>query len=129
MEKPPSSSQAEVCHPTVRPLKTRRLSVGCSLLRAREIYTKVIRSALLYGAGVWHYPTEQRQKGIAKQLATNQSQCLRVVSGAYRATPVRFLEVETVTLPLDLYLNRRVADFERRLEHSGKGDLIRSVCV
>jgi hypothetical protein len=102
---------------------------GCSLLRAREIYTKVIRSALSYGAGVWHYPTTQRQKGVAKQLATNQSQCLRIVSGAYRATPVRFLEVETATPPLDLYLNRRVADFERRLEHSGKGELIRSTCA
>ncbi len=51
------------------------------------------------------------------------------MSGAYRATPVRFLEVETATPPLDLYLNRRVADFERRLEHSGKGDLVRSVCT
>src|SRR5437667_979085 len=89
---------------------------GCSLLRAREIYTKVIRSALSYGAGVWHHPTEQKPKGIAKQLATTQSQCLRVVSGAYRATPVRFLKVKTATPPLDLYLNQRVADFERRLE-------------
>ena len=43
---------------------------GCSLLCAREIYTKVIRSALSYGAGVWHHPTEQKPKGIAKQLAT-----------------------------------------------------------
>jgi hypothetical protein len=101
---------------------------GCSLLRAREIYTKVIRSAVAYGAGVWHRPSNQRNKGIAKQLATTQSQCLRVVSGAYRATPVRYLEVETATPPLDLYLNKWVADFEQRLERTGKGDLIRSIC-
>jgi hypothetical protein len=74
---------------------------GCSLLRAREIYTKVIRSAVAYGAGVWHHPTERKVKGIARKLATTQSQCLRVVSGAYRATPVRFLEVETATPSLD----------------------------
>jgi hypothetical protein len=43
---------------------------GCSLLRAREIYTKVIRSAMAYGAGVWHHPTEQKVKGIARNLAT-----------------------------------------------------------
>jgi hypothetical protein len=102
---------------------------GCSLLCAREIYTRVIRSALLYSAGVWHHPTEQRQKGVAKQLATNQAQCLETVSGTYRATPVQFVEVEAATLPLDLYFNRRVADFERRLEHSGKGDLVHSVCT
>jgi hypothetical protein len=101
---------------------------GCSLLRAREIYTMVIRSAIAYGAGVWHYPTERKAKGIARNLATTQSQCLRVVSGAYKATPVRFLEVETATPPLDLYLNKWVADFERRLERTGKGDLLRSIC-
>ena len=89
----------------------------------------MIRSTLSYGAGVWHHPTEQKPKGVAKQLATNQAQCLRTVSGAYRATPVRFLEAETATPPLDLYLNRRVADLEGRLEHSGKGDLIRSVYI
>jgi hypothetical protein len=101
---------------------------GCSLLRAREIYTKVIRSAMAYGAGVWHRPSGQRAKGIAKDLATKQSECLRVVAGAYRATPVRFLESETATPPIDLYLDKRVADFEQRLERTGKGELIQSIC-
>jgi hypothetical protein len=88
----------------------------------------VIRSAVAYGAGVWHHPTTQKVKGIARNLATIQSQCLRVVSSAYRATPVRFLEVETAMLPLDLYLNKWVADFEQRLERTGKGTLIRGIC-
>jgi hypothetical protein len=101
---------------------------GCSLLRAREVYTKVIRSAVAYGAGVWHLPSDSKTKGIASKLATLQTQCLRVVSGAYRATPVRFLEVETATPPLDLYLNKWVADFEQRLERTGKGNLIRAIC-
>jgi hypothetical protein len=101
---------------------------GCSLLRAREVYTKVIRSAVAYGAGIWHHPTERKAKGIARNLATTQSHCLRVVSGAYKATPIRFLEVETATPPLDLYLNKWVADFELRLERTGKGDLLRSIC-
>ena len=101
---------------------------GCSLLRAREVYTKVIRSALTYGAGVWHHPTEQRVKGIARKLATTQSQCLRVVAGAYRATPVRLLEVETAIPPLDLYLNKRVVEFEQRLESTGKNGIISAAC-
>jgi hypothetical protein len=101
---------------------------GCSLLRAREIYTKLIRSAVAYSAGVWHHPTERQAKGIARNLATTQTQCLRVASGAYKATPVRFLEVETATPPLDLYLNKWVADFERRLERTNKGALIRDIC-
>jgi hypothetical protein len=50
------------------------------------------------------------------------------VSGTYRATLVRFLEVETATPPLDLYINKWVADFEQRLERTGKGALIRGIC-
>src|ERR1700710_1213971 len=35
---------------------------------------------------------------------------------------------ESSTPPLDLYLNKWVADFEQRLERTGKGELIQAVC-
>ena len=38
------------------------------------------------------------------------------MAGAYKATPIRHLETETYTPPLDLYLNKRLADFERQLQ-------------
>jgi hypothetical protein len=88
---------------------------GCTLARAREIYTKVIRSAVAYGASVFHTPsTENRPKGVTRGLMAAQTRCLRTVAGAYKATPVRSLETETRVPPLDLYLNTRVARFERR---------------
>jgi hypothetical protein len=102
---------------------------GCSLARAREVYTKVIRSAIAYGASAYHTPADPRKqtpRGAAKELATTQSSCLRVVAGAYRATPVRSLETETWVPPLDLYLNKRLADFEARLANTGKMDLLRN---
>src|SRR6201996_5113534 len=103
---------------------------GCSLLRAREIYTKVIRSAIAYGVSAFHIPSRNNKpKGIARDLAAAQSRCLRVVAGAYRATPVRSLETETFVPPIDLYLNKRVADFEERLERTGKAALIRTACA
>jgi len=37
------------------------------------------------------------------------------MAGAYKAIPIRHLEVETWVPPLDLYLNKRPADFESRL--------------
>src|SRR5690606_28328691 len=40
---------------------------------------------------------------------------LRVVTGAYKATPVRVLETEAWVPPLDLYLNKRLLDFEKRV--------------
>jgi hypothetical protein len=103
---------------------------GCSLLRAREVYTKVIRSAIAYGASAFHTPSRNNKpKGIAQDLATAQSRCLRVVAGAYRATPVRSLETETFVPPIDLYLNKRLADFEERLERTGNAALIRTACA
>jgi len=57
-----------------------------------------------------------RPKGIAKGLTKAQSRSLRIVAGAYKATPIRHLETETYTPLLDLYLNKRRADFEKRLQ-------------
>jgi hypothetical protein len=102
---------------------------GCSLIRAREIYTKVIRSAIAYGAAAWHLPTTDKQQGIVKKLHAAQSKSLRIVAGAYKATPVRSLETETAVPPLDLYLNKRLADFETRLHESGRAVQIRDACV
>jgi hypothetical protein len=104
---------------------------GCRIGRAREVYTKVIRSAIAYGASAYHTPgpPERGPTGIARQLAGEQSECLRVVAGAYRATPIRSLETETQTPPLDIYLSKRVADFEARLDRTGKRDLIRQSCA
>ena len=45
--------------------------------------------------------------------------------GAYKTAPTRCLETEAWVPPLDLYLNKRLADFERRLRtpllHTGRG--------
>ena len=94
---------------------------GCSLTRARELYTKVIRAALVYRASAWHRVSEAEAnpKGIARHLAPLQSQCLRVVTGGYRATQIRHLEAEAAVPPIDIYLNKRVAEFETRLEQTG----------
>ena len=89
-----------------------------SLAKAREVYTKCIRSAIAYGASSFHTPTTWggRPKGIVQSLAKAQNRSLRIVARAYKATPIRHLETETYTPPLDLYLNQRLADFEQRLQ-------------
>ena len=100
---------------------------GPGLIRAREVYTKCIRSAIAYGAANYHTPTPAggQPQGLAKRLARAQSRNLRIVAGAYKATPIRNLETETWVPPLDLYLNKRLADFEARLQNpslnSGQG--------
>ena len=91
---------------------------GCTTQRAREIYTKVIRNAMAYGAGAFHYPNKPR---VAKALATTQNKALPKVLGAYKTTPIRHLKAKACCPPLDLYMNKRLAEFERRTRDTGMG--------
>jgi hypothetical protein len=104
---------------------------GVRISRAREIYTKVIRSVLSYGATAWHTPTQLggTPRGIARGFQATQARCLRVVTGAYKATPKRNLESEAWVPPIDLYLNRWVAKAEQRLQRTGMAALLRNVCA
>lgn len=91
---------------------------GCSYRRARAVYKVAIRSAMVYGASIFHKPTEKggKPQGPVRSLAGWQSKCLRVVTGAFRATPLRMVETEALIPPLDLYMNERVAETEKRFE-------------
>jgi hypothetical protein len=104
---------------------------GVHISRAREIYTKVIRSVLSYGASAWHTPTPLggTPRGLARSFHTIQTRCLRVVTGAYKATPTRNVESEAWVPPIDLYLNRWVAKAEQRLQRNGMAQLLRNVCA
>ncbi|EAQ88479.1 hypothetical protein CHGG_05098 [Chaetomium globosum CBS 148.51] len=99
---------------------------GLGLAKAREVYTKCIRSALAYGASSFHIPTdvggEPVKKGITKALGKAQNKSLRIVAGAFKHTPIRNLETETWVPPLDLYLNKRFAEFETRLQRTDLDD-------
>src|SRR3982074_3898507 len=87
-------------------VRTTASTWGASFLRVRQVYSAVIRPAMAYGAAAWHTPAKGPNgnvQGVAAKLERIQNKCLRVVAGAYRATPIRSLEVETCTPPLDLY--------------------------
>jgi hypothetical protein len=75
---------------------------GATLARSRLVYSSVIRPTLAYAAPIWHTPTRsQRPVGPAAMLQSSQSKCLRIVAGAYKATPVKELETETFIPPID----------------------------
>jgi hypothetical protein len=83
---------------------------------------------LAYGAGIWHTPGTDSAKGLAAKLQPTQNKCLRVIAGAYKATPIRALETETHTPPLDLYLDGRLTAFRARLASSQVGQSIQDAC-
>lgn len=62
------------------------------------------------------------KRGITRALAKAQNRSLRIVAGAFKSTPIRNLETETWVPPLDLYLNKRLADFEARLQQHALED-------
>ena len=101
-------------------LRTTTSTWGATFTCARQIYSAVVRPTLTYGAAIWHSPSppvtgssgrNHRTKGPAAKLTSIQNKCLRVVAGAYRATPVSVLESETYTPPLDIYLDAKLAKF------------------
>ena len=103
---------------------------GASMLKARQIYLSVIRSAIAYGAAHWHQPAKpaDRPKGLAAKFQKHQNDRLWATLGAFKATPIRQLETEAYIPPLDLWLNGLVACFQARLERSGMAQKIRNAC-
>jgi hypothetical protein len=119
-------------------LRTTASTWGATFTMARQIYSAVVRPALAYGAAVWQ-PIPQRAladregehmlKEPAAKLASVQNRCLRVVAGAYKATPVAALEVETFTPPLDLHIAANIAKFRLRHKQSGMEELVSRACA
>ena len=104
---------------------------GASFIRARQVYTAVVRPALTYGAAIWHTPTKNQSRtaqGVAAKLRTIQNKCLRTVTGAYRATPISTLEVEAYVPPIDLFLDSRLAAFQARQAGSKVEQFIENSC-
>jgi len=88
----------------------------------------VVRPQLAYGASSWHTPAASKAKGVTAKLQLIQNKYLRTIAGAYRATPIAILETETYTPPLDLYLDSRVAAFQKRLQGSPVYQQIQNAC-
>ena len=118
-------------------IRTTASTWGATLASARLIYNAVVRPAMAHGAAAWHAcpgesetgsPRRRHANGPVKRLIKVQNKCLRVVAGAYKATPTAVLETETHTPPLDLYLNTRLASFRRRHKESGMEEVVRKAC-
>ena len=84
---------------------------------------------MVYGCAVFYKPADPSKviRGIAKEIGKIQAENLRIIYGGYKATPIRHLETETFYPPIDLYINGRLADFENRLDRTGKRELINNI--
>ena len=103
---------------------------GSALVRGRQIYSSIVRSLLSYGAPAWHSPKGDKKKArkVLEKVQKTQNKCLRTVLGAFKATPIASLETEAFVPPIDLYLDERIAAFQRRLQASPSYDTIQKAC-
>lgn len=83
---------------------------GATFNKCRTIYNMVIRPMITFAAPIWHNPQElsQPNKPLVKKLAVLQNDCLRKITGAYKATSIPILEAESMTAPMDIHLDHLV---------------------
>jgi hypothetical protein len=103
---------------------------GARVSRAKRIYNAVVRPAWMYGAKVWCHPAalHHGRKGTIKKLQTIQNNCLRRISGAYRATPQDILELETGIPPVDIYLETRLLSQCEKYAASPGAKIVAAAC-
>lgn len=103
---------------------------GATFAKARHVYTAVVRPAMTYGSAAWHLPAEvgKTSRTIESKMAVLQNKCLRTVSGAFKATPIKALDAETPVAPLSLHLNCLQAKARARMRATGQSRVIAKQC-
>jgi exonuclease III len=101
---------------------------GASFVRARLLYNSVVRPIITYGTEAWFEPENTKHNKVVQAISKVQASGMRVVAGAFRATPVRELEAETFTPPLDVYCSELRARHIRRTYSSQVGSFIKEQC-
>jgi hypothetical protein len=103
---------------------------GASFVRARQIYTAVVRPTMSYGAEVWYDPDDARV-GRNKQiypLQVIQNKCLRTITGAYKTTNIQVLEHEAGIAPLDLQLESVAVAHAIRSKDTARERVVTGAC-
>ena len=81
------------------------------LNKAKEVYSAVVCPAMIYEASIWHMlkiSCKRKNAGPIAKLVTIQNKCLRLITGAYKATNIKVLEAESGVISLNLHLDQIV---------------------
>jgi exonuclease III len=101
---------------------------GASFARARLLYNSAIRPAVTYGAEAWFEAEVTKNSKVAQEISKIQTSGLRVVTGAFRATPIREVEAEAFIPPIDIHCSELRARHIRRTYASPVGNFIKEQC-
>ena len=70
----------------------------------------------------------KKLKTSTSKLSVIQNNCLRTIAGAFKATPISVLEVETVVAPVDTHLDMPQVEARHRLRAGGQLKIISFAC-
>lgn len=102
--------QAKMTSQTMALAKVASSTWRATLNKTRQVYSTIVRPAMTYAAPVWHEPQEIKRRGLgppAKSICL-QDNCLRFITGAYKAANVKVLVAESGVIPLHIYLDQAV---------------------
>lgn len=104
---------------------------GATLAKSRILYSSVIRPAITYAAAVWRSPkgTPQHSKTTDNKLNVIQNSCLRAVTGAYKATPIKVLEAEAMIEPITSHMDNLQARTRFRFSTGFGRKLVEDSCA
>jgi hypothetical protein len=93
---------------------------GATFKKAKQVYTAVVQPAMTFGYAVWHNPDKKSHstQSTLKQLKVIQNRCLRIITGAFKATPTSVLEAEAGVTLIEIHLNHQQAQTRERLQNS-----------
>ncbi len=101
--------QIEADH-VIKMLTLNRLEIfiwEATFAKARQIYSAMIRSRIMFKASVWHQrDKEERLLNMKWRLKTLQNQVLHHVINVFRKVNIETLKVETYTFLLHVHLNK-----------------------
>ena len=70
----------------------------------------------------------KKSKTSTSKLSVMQNNCLRTITGAFKATPIPVLDAETYIAPVDVHLDTLQAQARYRLRAGGQSKVISSAC-
>ncbi len=93
---------------------------GTSLRVSRLLYSTVVCPAITTGCPAWWAPPDTLffRKGVGEELQKAENRCLRTVTEAYKATPIRSLQAEVGVPLLPLHMDGRQARLRLRSAES-----------
>ena len=103
---------------------------GATLLRARHVYTAVIRPAMTFGSNIWLSEKNKKRElsnWVENKLGKIQNNCFKKIVGAYKTISKRKLKKKMNIMPLTMHMQQLKINFQIRMRNTAEANELRKV--